>query len=264
VTTAREAVAVAEQSIGSEHAATGSAMIHLADHVSDVEEDIAGAEQLYRRGLELVARRFGENSLRLVHGLNSLGSLLGSKADKEAEILFRRALAISRSASGPEHPRVADQLQRLASEIARQGRLIEAETLAREALDLSVRLMGPRNQIVTSVRMPMLATILNQQRRYADADEIYRAAFEQAPRPSYVVIGQMRRDYGLMLLGRTDFLRAERQLLQSLELLERAYPAKTHPNVQETKRALMALYQQMGKPEAVERYRVPPGRFIPR
>ena len=73
VTTAREALAAAEQSFGSEHAATGSAMIHVADHVSDIEQDIAAAEQLYRRGLELVARRFGENSLRLIHGLNSLG-----------------------------------------------------------------------------------------------------------------------------------------------------------------------------------------------
>lgn len=155
-------------------------------------------------------------------------------------------------------------MQRLAGEVARQGRLTEAEALAREALDLSVRLMGPRHQVVTTSRMPMLATILNQQRRYVDADEVYRAAFEQAPRPSNVIIGQMHRDYGRMLLGRTDFLRAERELLQSLEVLERAYPAKTHPNVQETKRALMALYQQMGKPEAMERYRVPPGRFIPR
>ena len=264
VTTAREALAVAEQSFGVEHAATGTAMIHLADHVSDVEEDLAAAEQLYRRGLALLSRRFGENSLRLVHGLNSLGSLLGGKADNEAEVLYRRALAISRSATGPEHPRIADQVQRLAGELARQGRLTEAETLAREALDQSIRLLGPRSQAVTSSRMPMLATILNQQRRYDEADETYRAAFEQAPRPSNVVVGQMHRDYGRMLLGRKDFLRAEQQLLQSLELLERAYPAKTHPNLQETKRALMALYEQMGNPDAVERYRVPPGRFNPR
>jgi enhancing lycopene biosynthesis protein 2 len=44
----------------------------------------------------------------------------------------------------------------------------------------------------------------------------------QAPRPSNVLIGQMHRDYGLMLLGRTDFVGAERQLLQSLGGIEKA------------------------------------------
>ena len=32
---------------------------------------------------------------------------------------------------------------------------------------------------------------------------------------------------------------------------------------QETKRALMELYRRSGKAELAERYRVPPGRFIP-
>jgi hypothetical protein len=36
-----------------------------------------------------------------------------------------------------------------------------------------------------------------------------------------------------------------------------------HPNVQETKRALMTLYSKTGRPDLVERYRVPPGRFVP-
>lgn len=86
----------------------------------------------------------GENSVRLIHGLNSLASLLGSRGDEEAARLFRRALAISRSATGPDHPRVADQLHTLAGELARQRHISEAETLAREALDLSIRTLGPR------------------------------------------------------------------------------------------------------------------------
>jgi serine/threonine-protein kinase len=264
VTTNREALAAAERSIGPEHASTGLAMVHQADNVDDDERDAATAERLYRRGLELIERRFGANSLRLVHGLNSLGSLLGGKGDPEAEVLLRRSLAISRSASGPDHPRVADQMGRLAGEIARQGRLTEAETLAREALDLSVRLQGPRSQSVTSSRLPMLAGILNQQQRYREADEVFRVAFEQAQRPSNVIVGQMHRQYGLMLLGRKDYAGAERQLHQSLDLLVEIYSGQSHPNVQETKRALMSLYQQMGRPDEVERYRVPPGRFIPR
>ena len=66
-----------------------------------------------------------------------------------------------------------------------------------------------------------------------------------------------------MLLGRGDVAPAEAQLLESLSSLERAYGGRVHPNVHETKRVLMTLYRQTGRPDLVERYRVPPGRFIP-
>jgi tetratricopeptide (TPR) repeat protein len=260
----REALSVAQRSFGPEHHVTAYAMIHLGDHVSDIEQNPATAEQLYRRGLDLMSRHHGENSVRLIHGLNSLANVLGERGSNEAEVHSRRALAISRSATGPEHPRVADQMHRLAGELARQGRLSEAEALSRQALDLSIQTLGPRHQQVTAVHMMLLARILDRQQRYEEADATFRLAFERAPAPSNVIIGHMHRDYGLILLGRGDHPRAEQEFLQSLSLLQQAYSAADHPNLQETKRGLMELYRQMGKPEAVERYRVPPGRFIPR
>ena len=261
VAAGREALNVAEQSFGAEHHLTGQAMIHLGDHVWQVEQNATEAERLYRRGLELVTRQFGDNSVRLIHGLNSLAELMGEQSNGEAEALCRRALSISRSATGPEHPRVADQLHRLAGEIARQGRYAEAETLARQALDLTIRTLGARHSAVPTVRLPLLASILDGQRRYEEADRIYASAFEQTlPGP---ITGQMRRDYGLMLLRRGDYARAEQQLLQSLSILELSYRNSPHPNIDESKRALMQLYGRLGRQDAVERYRVPPGRFIP-
>ena len=58
------------------------------------------------------------------------------------------------------------------------------------------------------------------------------------------------------------FVRIE-QLLQSLSWLETSYRGSWHPNIDESKRALMELYRRMGNAEAVDRYRVPPGRFYP-
>ena len=187
---------------------------------------------------------------------------MSRRGDAEAETLYRRALAISLSATGPGHPRVADQMHKLASELARRGRLAEAEPLAREALDLTVKALGKTHQTVASSRLPLIAEILEMQRRYAEADRVYESAFEQV-RTSGVINGEMRRHYALMLLRRGDTAGAETQLLQSLSRLERAYNSTTHPNVQETKRALMTLYTETRQPELVERYRVPPGRFIP-
>ena len=50
--------------------------------------------------------------------------------------------------------------------------------------------------------------------------------------------------------------------LQSLDIVRDVYPDQAHPNVVESKRALMELYAAWNRPDQVERYRVPPGRFI--
>jgi serine/threonine-protein kinase len=262
VAAGRQALAISRAAFGRQHHTTGEAMIHLADHVSDIENDDAAAEKLYRDGLDLVGGHFGDHSVRLLHGLNSLGRLLGRRGDAEAEALYRRALAISVSATGPGHPRVADQKSKLAWALARQNRLAEAETLARESLEMTIEAFGRGHQVVAAARLPLIAEILDLQRRFKEADRVYESAFEGV-RTSGVVNGELRRDYGLMLLRRGDTTGAEAQLLQSLSSLELAYNGTTHPNVQETKRALMTLYAQLGQPELVEKYRVPPGRFIP-
>jgi tetratricopeptide (TPR) repeat protein len=156
---------------------------------------------------------------------------------------------------------VAEGLQLLAGELARQGRLTEAEALQRQALAHSIRTLGPRHPVVTSGRLPRLAAILAQQGRQAEADATFESALAQAT-ASLAVQGEVRRDYGLLLLRRGDHQRAELHLLRSLDLIEQHYGGKDHPNVQESKRALMALYGQWGKAELVERYRVPPGRYV--
>jgi tetratricopeptide (TPR) repeat protein len=262
VETSRDALRTAERAFGPDHHVTAFAMIHLGDQVRDIEQDVSGAERLYRRGIELVTRQFGESSIRLIHGLNSLANLLASRGDARAEVLYRRALAIRQSATSAENPQVADQQHRLAGELARQGRLVAAESLARQALALSTRTLGARHPVVTDVRLPLIAEILGLQARHAEADQAYNAAFEQTVSQG-VVPGQMRRGYGMLLLRRGDHTRAEQQLLRSLALLERAYGSGEHPNVLETRRSLTALYQKLNRPDLVERYRVPPGRFIP-
>jgi tetratricopeptide (TPR) repeat protein len=209
-----------------------------------------------------VTRRFGENSINLLHGLNSLGSLLGARGDSAGVGVLRRALAIRQSATGPEHPGVAEQKHRLAAELTRLGQTSEAEELARQALDLSTRTLGSKHPAIASARLPLLAEVFDRQGRFSDADRTYETAFAQLSL-SGVVPGEMRRNYGRMLLRRADYPRAEKQLLQSYALLEEAYRGTEHPNVQESSRALMQLYTEWGKSAMVERYRVPPGVFVP-
>ena len=237
-------------------------MIHLADHVSDIEGDDEAAERLYRDGIDFVGRHFGDHSVRLLHGLNSLGWLLSRRGDAEAETLFRRALG---SACRRPDPAILGSPTRCTSwprHWRGSGRLAEAEPLAREALDLTVKALGKTHQ--TRRLVPATAHRGNPRNAAAlrRSDRVYESAFEQVAHERR----HQRRDatrLRLMLLRRGDTAGAETQLLQSLSSLEQAYNSTTHPNVQETRRALMTLYTETRQPELVERYRVPPGRFIP-
>lgn len=258
----REALELAREAFGPEDHRTGYAMIHLADHVRDVEGDMAEAERLYRRGTELISRRYGENHLDLIHGIGSLAWLkLETGELEEAERLHRRALAIRTSAIGAEHPATAGSLSSLSVVLERQGRLEEAEATARQALAVYDQAFGPGHSASGRTLM-RLGSILFAQGRVAESDSVYRLGIaSQVQREEPVPLGEVRRDYGRMLIRRGAFPEAEAQLLESLRLLaEGAGPE--HPNTVETRRALAELYTARGDRDAAARYQVPPGRFI--
>ncbi|MEN8260042.1 MAG: tetratricopeptide repeat protein [Pseudomonadota bacterium] len=82
-------------------------------------------------------RQIGEPTSRL---MNALGQLLNAKAlYSEAELLFRRALAIDEQAYGPEHPTVAIRLDNLAALLQATNRPAEAEPLYRRMAAILLR-----------------------------------------------------------------------------------------------------------------------------
>jgi tetratricopeptide (TPR) repeat protein len=67
--------------------------------------------------------------------LNTLAELYRTQGQyTQAEPLYKRSLAISEKALGPDHPRVAASLNTLASLYDAQGRYAEAEPLSKRSL----------------------------------------------------------------------------------------------------------------------------------
>jgi eukaryotic-like serine/threonine-protein kinase len=259
----RAALRMAMAAFGPVDYRTGYAMIHLADHVRDIEGDHAEAERLYLRGLELIGRRYGEKHTALIHGLSSLAWLKSMEGDhQEAERLYRRTLAIRLAATGPETPEAAAHFNSLAGALERQGRLTEAESLTRQAIATYDRILGPHHY-VAGAAIARLASILQGQGRIAESDSLYQLAVatQLEREDGDAALAELRRAYGRSLLQRRAWEPAEAQLLESLRLLE-AWSGSDHPNTRETRRALSELYTAWGRPDRAEAYRVPPERFV--
>jgi tetratricopeptide (TPR) repeat protein len=116
--------------------------------------------------------------------MNELGLLLKTKAQHgEAELLFRRALAIDEKSFGPEHPAVGSDLNNLAQLLQITNRLSEAEPLMRRTLAIVEKSYRPEHPDL-AVALNNLAELLRVTNRRAEAEplmwrvlEIFEKAF---------------------------------------------------------------------------------------
>ena len=120
------------------------------------------------------ARRRSARSTRHVGiRLNNLAGLYRAQGRyAEAEPLYKRALAISEKALGPEHPDVGTSLNNLAVLYQAQGRYAEAEPLYKRALAIDEKALGPEHpDVATSLNN--LAVLYGAQGRYAEAEPLF-------------------------------------------------------------------------------------------
>jgi serine/threonine-protein kinase len=262
----RQSLELARSRFGPESPEAAYAMIHLADFERDLRNDYAGAERLLRRGLELQTRHLGPNSLDLIHGLHSLADLRSLRGDHaEAEALSRRAYALRLAATGPDDPSLAGEMNELAGVLLAAGRLGEAERMARQAVALAQRTLGAHHPELAGL-WERVAAVLAEQHRWAAADSVYDAsarirAINGLERS--IGLAEAERARGRMHMRARRFPAAEAALRLSLSIMEERYPDASHPNRVDSRRALFELYTAWGRPTDAEKYRVPPGRFIP-
>ena len=91
----------------------------------------------------------------------------------EAEPLKRRALAIDEQSYGPEHPKVAIDLNNLAQLLQATNRSTEAEPLMRRVLTIDEQSYGPGHPDV-AIDLNNLAQLLQATNRLAEAEPLMR------------------------------------------------------------------------------------------
>ena len=172
---AREALAIAENTFGTDHPNTARSLNNLAVVLRD-QGRYGEAELLHRQALAIGQKVLGAEHPNTAASLNNLAAVLDAQGRYgEAEPLHRQALAIVEKVLGAEHPDTALSLNNLAAVLDDQGRTGEAEPLYRQALAIVEKVLGAEHPN-TATSLNNLAQVLRAQSRYGEAEPLHRQA----------------------------------------------------------------------------------------
>ena len=134
----------------------------------------------------------------------------------DAEPLFKRALAISEKALGPDHPDVAVSLNNLADLYDDQGRYADAEPLYKRSLAIWEKALGPDHpNVATSLNN--LAALYHDQGRYADAEPLYKRSLAIGEK----ALGPDHPDVALSLNNLAALFTAQGRYADALPIVQR-------------------------------------------
>jgi tetratricopeptide (TPR) repeat protein len=146
--------------------------LQLMGHACDFYGfNFADAEPYYREAIEL-QRNLGNNPVALADGLRSLSDCLLMEYE-ESVPLVREALTLHRQHLGPEHPKVASDLDGLGQVLFLHGDAAKAEQVLREAIDLYRKIYDSRFPYHRTTRRTLAEAIVLQQ-KWAEAEAVAR------------------------------------------------------------------------------------------
>ena len=130
----------------------------------------AEAEKRWLAALE-EAKNFGPDDQRLALSYNNLAELYRVQGNyAQAELLYKRSLAIREKILGLRHPDVAQSLNSLAELYGTQGNHAEAEPLHKRSLAILEKALGPEHPNV-ALSLENYALLLREMDRDAEAEK---------------------------------------------------------------------------------------------
>ncbi|MEM9597608.1 MAG: serine/threonine-protein kinase, partial [Acidobacteriota bacterium] len=215
--------------------------------------DNPGAEDFFRRAMDIRRARLGPEDPQTIQSLNDVAVLLERQGKlEEAEPLLRQVLERQRKLLGSDHDAVARTLNNLGVLLQNQGDLPAAEDAFRKAMDIKVQKLGGDHPRV-ALAHNNLALLLADQGKFDDAIaslqtslRIARKVFGEEHPNVAKAIGNL----GGFYLRQGDLAQAEATFRESLAMRERLLGGG-HPSVaRDTVRLAQVLNQMERFPEA--------------
>jgi tetratricopeptide (TPR) repeat protein len=188
------------------------------------------------------------------HGLGDLYSDQGKL--KEAEEMYRRALAGKEKALGPDHTSTLSTVNNLGNLYKNQGKVKEAEEMYRRALAGNEKALGP-DHTSTLNTVNNLGSLYKDQGKLKEAEDMYQRAVagnEKALGPDHTSTLDTVNNLGNLYKNQGKFKEAEEMYRRVLAGKEKAL-GPDHTSTLDTVNNLGNLYKDQGKfKEAEEMY----------
>ncbi len=172
----------------------------------------------------------------------------GRAAFIEAEVLYRRGLAIRENKLGAEHPEVAFSLNVLGVLQCDQGNYTEAEPLLRRGLDIREKKLGLEHPDV-AISLNDLALLLEKKGEFAEVEQLFRRALGIRE----AKLGQEHPDVAMSLNNLAGLLITKGMLVEAESLSRRALEISEnklgpeHPHFAASLNTLASLLHKKGK-----------------
>ena len=220
-------------------------------HVTNPSTLQDSAVALAERALGLARARFGTTDTLFAYVADRLGDYyvrLGRDADAVA--LWDSAWAANRIHLPPEHIELQGNLDRMASVRRSQGRFLEAEALAKQALELRKKTRGEGHPEVASM-YTNLGHTYQSTGKYREAENCYLAALrirEDAIERSTPLIADSHRRLAQLYYDDGQYALADEHFRSAINMMKDAL-GERHSWVASCLRSLSAMCTTWGRPE---------------
>ena len=208
----------------------------------------------HAKAVRKLIEEFDFNSSEAGAFLNAVGYYLNKRAQyKDAELLFKRSLAIREKVLGSEHPDVASTLNNLAGLYRAQGKYKDAEPLCQRSLVIREKALGSDHPKVATA-LNNLAELYYSQGKYEHAEPLFRRSLvirEMALGSDHPKVATALNNLAEIYYVQGKYDEAEPLYQRSLAVRENVLDTE-HPDVAESLNNLALLYNSQGKYDEAE------------
>jgi eukaryotic-like serine/threonine-protein kinase len=198
-----------------------SALLDDLAQVYSRDQQWALAKETYERALEIDRRVLGDDHPRVAMHLHNLAVVADNLGNiKEAEALYRDAIARKERIYGKQSPQTAAAKTSYGSLLMREKRFAEAEPQLRGALELRLAQHGPDHYMVGYSRVS-LGILLHEVGDLAGADDEFRQAlanYDKSLPPNHQYRAALLMQYASLLVDRGNAAEALTMSEQALKI----------------------------------------------